>query len=172
MVEPTRPIPPPPMRVGKKRPAARRVIPAKPCVYVDRANELIPPEKWVALTATEDYCSVRSYTGENFRVQALWRGKVVNPQSSFPGQWKIFELTVENRVGELFEDNAWVIDPASTETFNKEADVIAAFEAIVERYSASYRDNTGSLVVVGDNSWIEQATRGAPAETVDDFGTW
>lgn len=97
--------------------------------------------EWNRLQGDRSYRTVREYDNGEVWVALIWHGKVDDP-TVFRDCWKMFSLSVGNynAAGELKPDPV-----ENGKTFANEKDGIAAYEAFLERWTASHRNTDGEF---------------------------
>lgn len=98
--------------------------------------------EWSRLRDDREYRLIREYRNDDVWLSLEWSGKVDDP-SVFRDCWKMFQLTVMNRTPE----GRWAPDPVENgKWFPTQEAGIAAYEAFLERWTASHRNEDGKFV--------------------------
>lgn len=97
--------------------------------------------EWSRLRSDRDYRIVKEYDNGQVYVCLEWLGEVADT-STFRDCWKMFALCVGNynANGDIKEDPV-----ENGKTFAYEKDGIAAYEAFLERWTASHRNADGEF---------------------------
>lgn len=107
--------------------------------WFDRAGNRLSADQYRALKADSTYSIVRQFDDDKLRICLFWDGKVVNAQNYAPSYRPLFRITCSNRKlswdGEL---QGWAKDPVMDgTTYATEAEAVLAYEAFLERWTAS-----------------------------------
>lgn len=115
--------------------------------YFGRDGRPCQRSEWSKLRSDRDYRIIREYDNGQVYVRLEWLGEVTDP-STFRDCWKMFAICVGNynATGDIKEDPV-----ENGKTFAYEADGIKAYEAFLERWTASHR-NTDDEFEEEDNS--------------------
>lgn len=120
---------------------------AKKVLYLDRNGNKISADEFIERAADPEYAQVRAFDNGRVRVFLNWTGKIANPDQTFEGYRKLFTLEVWN----YSESGNLTRDPAYPQTFPDQDSAVTAYEAFIERWTASERDREGKLVEVGNS---------------------
>lgn len=97
--------------------------------------------EWKRLRGDKSYATIREYDNGQVYVKLEWVGSVADP-STFRDCWKMFQLVVGNYTATCDLKP----DPVENgKTFAYEKDGIAAYEAFLERWTASHRNADGEF---------------------------
>lgn len=109
--------------------------------YFGRDGRPVDAAKWATLRGDASYRIIREYRNDDVWVTLEWSGAVLDP-TIFRDCWPMFFLLVRNA-----RNGNWVHDPVENgKTFAYEADGIKAYEAFLERWTASHRNEEGDFV--------------------------
>lgn len=149
--------------------------------YFGRDGRPCQRSEWSRLRSDRDYRIIKEYDNGQVYVRLEWLGEVADP-STFRDCWKMFALCVGNynANGDIKEDPV-----ENGKTFAYEKDGIAAYEAFLERWTASHRnadgefeeeDNTLTLTPPPPPDPDAPSTDASTVESVklgeDDVGVW
>lgn len=109
--------------------------------YFGRDGRPCQRSEWSRLRDDREYRIIREYDNGQVYVRLEWLGEVADP-STFRDCWKMFALCVGNynANGDIKEDPV-----ENGKTFAYEKDGIAAYEAFLERWTASHRNADGEF---------------------------
>lgn len=109
--------------------------------YFGRAGFPCHRNEWSRLRSDRNYRIVKEYDNGQVYVRLEWLGEVADT-STFRDCWKMFALCVGNynANGDIKEDPV-----ENGKTFAYEKDGIAAYEAFLERWTASHRNADGEF---------------------------
>lgn len=112
-----------------------------PTKYFGRDGRPCQRSEWSRLRSDRDYRIIKEYDNGQVYVRLEWLGEVADP-STFRDCWKMFALCVGNynANGDIKEDPV-----ENGKTFAYEKDGIAAYEAFLERWTASHRNADGEF---------------------------
>jgi hypothetical protein len=98
--------------------------------------------EWMKLREDRGYRVIREYRNDDVWLELLWEGKVDDP-SVFRDCWKMFQLTVAN----CNSKGEWKADPVENgKWFGDQESAIKAYEAFLERWTLSRRNEDGKFV--------------------------
>jgi hypothetical protein len=111
--------------------------------YFGRDGRQIQKSEWARLRANGEYRVVRKYDNGAVFVELEWLGEVRDAANLFKDHYPLFMLNVINydAVGNLRRDP---VD--NGKTFATERDGIEHYEAFLERWTNSHRDENNVLV--------------------------
>jgi len=117
-------------------------------IYVTREGiKLGSLAEWKKLREDKSYVEVRAYDNGDVRAILEWNGRV-DDASVFRDCWPVFKLMVGNYAA---DGSLWPDPVEYGKTFPTEEAGIAAYEAFIERWTASRRDAEGALVEEDNN---------------------
>lgn len=118
------------------------VVAKKTIGYFSRNGLSISQEQYQSFAADPSYVRVKSFDNGVVRVLLRWIGLVRKLDNYFPGEMPIFEMAVWN----YNSSGVMVEDPLSGKTYSNEEDAIKAYEAFLESWTESGRDENGVFV--------------------------
>lgn len=115
--------------------------------YFGRNGRPCQRNEWSRLRDDREYRIVREYDNGEIYVRLEWLGEV-GDTNTFRDCWKLFKLTVGNYTadGQLHDDPV-----ENGKTFAYEATGIQAYEAFLERWTASQRNADGEFEEADNN---------------------
>jgi hypothetical protein len=111
--------------------------------YFGRDGRQIQMSEWSHLRANDEYRVVRKYDNGTVFVKLEWLGEVRDAANLFKDHYPLFVLSVSNydAVG-----NLWCDPVDDGKTFATERDGIEYYEAFLERWTNSHRDENNAFV--------------------------
>lgn len=129
--------------------------------FFSREGIAISLEEWTARQRDAEYVLVRQYDNGRVRVSLIWEGKVANPQNTLPDYYPVLRL----QVGNYDKHDALRPDPVEDgKTFPNETAGVQAYEAFLERWTASHRVEDGQT---GESAFVEMDNALAPPPPPD-----
>ena len=108
--------------------------------YVNKEKIGITRKEWEILQENEEYCTLKLFENDRFRVAATWVGAVQNMKSSPKEFWQPFKLVVHNIITKDCSPGERILaeDPTCSVLAETEEETLSLYQDFLESYTACH----------------------------------